>query len=246
MSRQPTLGKSIILSIGLVAMLVAIMLYFDTDKQLIPMLQWLDSQGVWALLWFVLIMALVVLLMLPGVLFTFGAGFVFGVLPGTISVVVGTTLGATLAFLIARYFFGAQARDFILSNNRLKLINTRAASDGFRIVLLTRLLPFFPSKLSNYIFGLTQVSLRDFLYASALGFVPFSLHNVYLGSIAADIATLGSRSTERTLLEWGLYGIGFLLTITVVLAVNRQANRLLAKGLKQQGIKLSEINTTDK
>jgi len=212
-------------------MLLAVMLYFDTDEQVLQLLQWLDTQGLSALLWFVLIMALVVVLLVPGVLFTTGAGFVFGVLQGTAAVILGTTLGAALAFLIARYMFGARTRRFILSNRWLNVINKGLSSHGFRVVLLTRLVPFFPGKLSNYIFGISQVSLRDFVCASFLGFIPFSLHNVYLGSIAADIVTLGSRSTERTPLEWGLYGAGFVLSIIVVLYLNRVASRLLAEDL---------------
>jgi len=212
-------------------MLLAVMLYFDTDKQVLQLLQWLDTRGLSALLWFVLIMALVVVLLVPGVLFTTGAGFVFGVLQGTAVVVVGTTLGAALAFLIARYLFGARTRHFILSHRWLNVINRGLSSHGFRVVLLTRLVPFFPGKLSNYIFGISQVSLKDFVCASFLGFIPFSLHNVYLGSIAADIATLGSRNTERTPLEWGLYGAGFVLSIIVVLYLNRVASRLLAEDL---------------
>jgi uncharacterized membrane protein YdjX (TVP38/TMEM64 family) len=212
-------------------MLLAVMLYFDANKQVLQLLQWLDTQGLSALLWFVLIMALVVVLLVPGVLFTTGAGFVFGVLQGTAAVILGTTLGAALAFLIARYMFGARTRRFILSNRWLNVINKGLSSHGFRVVLLTRLVPFFPGKLSNYIFGISQVSLRDFVCASFLGFIPFSLHNVYLGSIAADIATLGSRNTERTPLEWGLYGAGFVLSIMVVLYLNRIASRLLAEDL---------------
>jgi uncharacterized membrane protein YdjX (TVP38/TMEM64 family) len=214
-----------------VAVLLAVMLYFDTDKQVLQLLQWLETQGLSALLWFVLIMALVVVLLVPGVLFTTGAGFVFGVLQGTAAVILGTTLGAALAFLIARYLFGASTRRFILSNRWLNVINRGLSSHGFRVVLLTRLVPFFPGKLSNYIFGISKVSLRDFVCASFLGFIPFSLHNVYLGSIAADIATLGSRNTERTPLEWGLYGTGFVLSIIVVLYLNRVASRLLAEDL---------------
>jgi len=215
-------------------MLLAVMLYFDTDKQVLQLLQWLDTRGLSALLWFVLIMAVVVVLLVPGVLFTTGAGFVFGVLQGTAVVILGTTLGAALAFLIARYFFGARTRRFILSNRWLNVINRGLSSHGFRVVLLTRLVPFFPGKLSNYIFGISQVSLRDFVCASFLGFIPFSLHNVYLGSIAADIATLGSRNTERTPLEWGLYGAGFVVSIIVVLYLNRVASRLLAEDLSSE------------
>jgi len=210
---------------------VATLVYFDTDKQVLQLLHWMETRGVWALLWFVLILALVVVLLLPGVLFTTGAGFVFGVAQGTAAVVVGTTLGATLAFLMARYLAGAGARRFMLSNRWLNVINRGVGSHGFRVVLLTRLVPFFPGKLSNYIFGLSDVSLRNFVFASLLGFVPFSLHNVYLGSIAADVATLTSRNTERTPLEWGLYGVGFVASAVLVLYLNRLASRMLAREL---------------
>ena len=210
---------------------MATLVYFDTDKQVLQLLHWMETRGVWALLWFVLILALVVVLLLPGVLFTTGAGFVFGVAQGTAAVVVGTTLGATLAFLMARYLAGAGARRFMLSNRWLNVINRGVGSHGFRVVLLTRLVPFFPGKLSNYIFGLSDVSLRNFVFASLLGFVPFSLHNVYLGSIAADVATLTSRNTERTPLEWGLYGVGFVASAVLVLYLNRLASRMLAREL---------------
>lgn len=217
------------------AALLAVLLYFDTEQHVLRLLQWLETLGWPALVWFALIMALVVVLLLPGVLFTTGAGFVFGLLQGTVVVVVGTSLGATLAFLIARHLLGARARRFILSKPWLHVLNRGLGSRGFRVVLLTRLVPFFPGKVSNYIFGVTQVPLRDFVCASALGFIPFSLHNVYLGSIAADIATLGSRNAERTPLEWSVYGVGFILTVGAVLYLNRLASRLLAEDLGSGG-----------
>jgi uncharacterized membrane protein YdjX (TVP38/TMEM64 family) len=231
MRQYLTPTKGIILGIIAVAALLTLTVYFDTNQQVLHLLKWLEKQGFSALLWFVLIMALVVLSMVPGVLFTMGAGFVFGVTEGTVTVVLGTTLGATLAFLIARYFFGHGTRQYILSNRWLSVINTGVGVRGFRVVLLTRLVPFFPGKAANYFFGLTQVSLRDYVCASMLGFIPFSLHNVYLGSIAADIATMGSRNTERTPLEWTLYGAGFLVSIGIVLYLGRFASRLLTADL---------------
>lgn len=231
MALQLTPTKGILIGIGFMAVLLATLVLFDTDEQVLQLLQWLETQGLVALLWFVLIMALVVVLLLPGVLFTTGAGFVFGVVEGTVAVVLGTTLGAALAFLLARYFVGESVRRYVMSKPWLSVINRGLGSKGFRVVLLTRLVPFFPGKLSNYVFGLSEVSLRDYVLASLLGFIPFSLHNVYLGSIAADIATLGNRNTERTPLEWTFYGVGFVVSIAIVLYLNRLASRLLAQEL---------------
>ncbi|MFP5344728.1 MAG: VTT domain-containing protein, partial [Gammaproteobacteria bacterium] len=193
----------------------------------------LDAQGAWGPLLFILVMTLVVVLVLPGVMFTTGAGFVFGVMEGTVYVVLGTTLGATLAFLLARHVFGARTARFILSHARLKLVSEELTPQGWKIVLLTRLVPFFPFKLSNYFFGLTRFSLRGFVSGSFAGVIPFSLHNVYLGSIAADIATLGARSGERTPLEWGLYGAGFLAAVAAVIILSHLARRALAKYTEQ-------------
>lgn len=232
-----SLPRSIAIGVLFMAAVLAVLIHYDAHEQVLRLLQWLDAQGAWALLLFTLVMALVVVLLLPGVMFTIGAGFVFGVVQGTICVVLGTTLGAVVAFLIARHLFGARARRFILSHARLTLVSEELTPQGWKIVLLTRLVPFFPFKLSNYFFGLTRFSLRDFVFGTMLGIIPFSLHNVYLGSITADIATLGARNSDRTPLEWALYGAGFLATITVVVYLNRLARRALAKytGDTEQG-----------
>lgn len=225
--QSPLLG--IAGSILFVAAILAVLIHFDAHEKVLALLRWFDAQGAWAPLLFMLIMAAVVVLLLPGVLFTLGAGFVFGVVEGSIYVVVGTTLGATLAFLIARYGFGQRARDFVLARARLRLVSEELTPHGWKIVLLTRLIPFFPSKIFNYFFGLTAFSLRGYVAGSFVGFIPFSVHNVYLGSIAADLSTLGARNAGRSPFEWGLYGAGFVATVITVLYLNRLARRALAR-----------------
>ncbi len=216
-------------SILIVAALLALLLHFGAHEQVLQLLTWFDAQGALAPLLFVLLMAAVVVLVLPGVLFTTGAGFVFGVVEGSIYVVTGTTLGATLAFLIARYLFGQRARQFVMARAKLQLVSDELAPNGWKIVMLTRLIPFFPGKISNYFFGLTAFSLRGYIGGSLLGFIPFSINNVYLGSIAADLSTLGQRNLERTPLEWALYGAGFVAIVIAVIYLNRLARRALAR-----------------
>jgi len=220
---------SVAAGILFVAALLAVLIYFDAHEQVLRLLWWFDAQGAWAPLLFILIMATVVVLVLPGVLFTAGAGFVFGVVEGSIVVVLGTTLGAALAFLIARYLFGQRARSFVMARAKLQLVSEELTPQGWKIVLLTRLIPFFPSKISNYFFGLTPFSLPGFVGGSLLGFIPYSVHNVYLGSIAADITTLGVRNLDRTPLEWTLYGVGFIATAAAVVYLNRLARRALSR-----------------
>lgn len=219
---------SILAGILFVACLVSLLLYLDAREQVILLLHWVDAQGLWAPLLFIAIMAAVVVLLLPGIFFTMGAGFVFGVVQGTLYVIAGTTLGATLSFLVGRHLLGAQAARYLLTSPRLSLIGSAFTRQGWKVVLLTRLIPFFPFKLSNYFFGMTRFSLPDFIVGTVLGIVPFSLNNVYLGSIAADIATLGLREAERTPVEWAVYGLGFVAAMASLLYFNRLARTALA------------------
>ncbi|MEP4545729.1 MAG: VTT domain-containing protein [Saccharospirillum sp.] len=227
---SPLLG--LIASVVFVTLLLAILLYFDVHYYIIDLLHWVDAQGIWGPVLLILLMALVVVLVLPGVLLTTGAGFVFGVVEGSVYIVLGTTLGAFIAFMIARYLFGPYAVDFVRRRNRLRLINEEMSANGWKIVLLTRLIPFFPGKLSNYFFGLTRFSWQGYLFGSLIGFIPFSVHNVYLGSIAADVTTLGLRNTERTGFEWILYGGGFVMTVIIVFYLNRLARQALSQYTK--------------
>jgi uncharacterized membrane protein YdjX (TVP38/TMEM64 family) len=216
-------------SLLFVAAVLALLVYFDVHQYVLQMLQWFKQQGPWAPLLFMLIMAAVVVLLLPGALFTIGAGFVFGVIPGSVYVVLGTTAGAVVAFLLARYCFGQRARAFIRARAKLQLVNNELTPNGWKIVLLTRLIPFFPGKLSNYFFGLTQFSLRGYLLGSLVGFIPFSVHNVYLGSLIADIANFDLTSRQRSAAEWGLYGAGLVAAVAVIVYLNRLASRALAR-----------------
>lgn len=224
---SPVVG--ILASIAFVGGILVILYSLGIHEQVVVMLQWFEAQGAWAALLFVLLMTITVVALLPGFLFTTGAGFVFGVVEGTIYVVTGTVLGASLAFLIARHLFGDRAKEFVMARARLRLMSDELTPNGWKIVLLTRLIPFFPGKLSNYFFGLTRFSFRGFVGASAVGFIPFSLHNVYLGSIAADLTVLGVRETGRSPLEWAIYGAGFAATVLAVVYLNFLARRALAR-----------------
>lgn len=223
----PLLG--ILSSIAFVCAILGVLVYFDVHEQLVVLLQWVEEQGPWAAVLFILLMASVVVFLLPGIFLTTGAGFVFGVFEGTVYVVLGTTLGAGVAFLAARHLFGARAREFVLRHNKLNIVSDEMASRAFIVVLLTRLIPFFPSKLSNYFFGLTRFPFGAFMLGSLFGFIPFSLHNVYLGSIAGDLASLMRGDIQRSNLEWALYGGGFIVTVGAIVYFNRLAQRALGR-----------------
>lgn len=218
-----------------VGLILVVLVYFDLHEQLVELLEWIDAQGAMTGLYFILLMAAVVVLLLPGIFLTTGAGFVFGVFEGTVLVVAGTVIGASLAFLIARHLFGERASRFIVSHSNLQVVSDEMARHDLKVVMLTRLIPFFPGKISNYFFGLTKFTFKGFVLGSLIGFIPFSLHNVYLGSITADLASLSRGEVERSPLQWALYGLGFVATIVALLYFNNLARRALAAYLLESG-----------
>jgi uncharacterized membrane protein YdjX (TVP38/TMEM64 family) len=229
--RQP--GRSLlwttVISLLLLTLLLFVLFSTGAEHQVRELLNWIEARHHWAPLLFILCMAAAVVLVLPGIFLTLGAGFLFGLTLGTLVVLAGTLTGAVLAFLLARYWLGASLRQRLLTQSRLAIVSQNLSRRGWKMVLMIRLIPFFPGKLSNYALGLTGITLRDYVAGSAIGFVPFTLHNVYLGSLAADIATLGSRQSERTPLEWGLYLLGFLAVLVSLFWFNRLARQTLAQ-----------------
>lgn len=160
---------------------------------------------------------------------TLGSGVLFGVVGGSICVSIGSVLGASCAFLIGRYLTRDWVSKQIEGNQKFKAIDLAVAQEGWKIVLLTRLSPIFPFNLLNYAFGVTQVSFKDYFFASWIGMIPGTIMYVYIGSLAGSLAALGSQGRSRTAAEWALYGIGLLATIALTVYVTRIAKKALDK-----------------
>ncbi len=202
-------------------------LSYDLQDTLRRALAWIRDLGVIGPLVFAGIYVIAAVALVPGSVLTLGAGVIFGILKGTIVVAVSATLGATAAFLVGRYL----ARDWVVSrfekSEKFQAIDKGVAEQGWKIVGLTRLSPVFPFNLLNYAFGITRVSLRDYVLASFFGMLPATLMYVYVGSLAGDLATLGTADRSRTSGELALYGVGLVATILVTLYITRIARDAL-------------------
>jgi len=198
---------------------------FHVQDRLKQALDWVGQLGPWGAIIFIAIYVVATVLFIPGSVLTLGAGAVFGVMWGSIYVSIGSTLGATCAFLVGRYLARNAIARKIEGNERFVAIDKAVANEGWKIVGLTRLSPVFPFTLLNYAFGLTQVKLGHFILASWIGMMPGTVMYVYLGSLAK--AASGERT--RTTGEWVLYGVGLLATLLVTIFVTRIAKKALAR-----------------
>jgi uncharacterized membrane protein YdjX (TVP38/TMEM64 family) len=204
------------------ALLIGLMLRFGAREHVLHLMEWLRGIGPWGPVLFMLIEIVVVIFLLPGILFTMGAGFLFGPVLGTVYVVAGHTVGGALAFLAARTFLGRRTAEFLKKRPEILHLDQYLSKKGWKTILLTRMVPFFPFKLSNYCFGVMSFTLRDFVIGSALGMIPIAATNVYAGSLAADLATI--TSAERGPLEWALYGLGLAALLVLVIFLGKAAH----------------------
>ena len=145
---------------------------------------WAQSAGPAAPALFVLIAAVSTCVMFPGQVTATAAGVLFGVAGGISLMLAAATLGAVLAFLLARGVGAAPIG---------RLLGPRAAhwrgwiaERGFSAVLTARLLPGTPASILNYAAGLTAMPLRAFAAAVALGALPKTVAYVALGGALSD------------------------------------------------------------
>lgn len=231
---QKPIGKflKVIIGVILVTVIIIVAKYFNLQSGLMQALDWIDSLGSWGVAAFIILYILATVFFIPGSLLTLGAGVLFGVVGGSICVSLASTVGATCAFLVGRYWARGWVAQQITGNQTFEAIDEAVAQEGWKIVGLARLSPIFPFNLLNYAFGITQVSLRDYFWASWIGMMPGTVMYVYIGSLLGDLATLGTER-DRSAVEWMLYGAGLLATIAVVVYVTKIAKQILERKIPQ-------------
>src|SRR5690242_6708551 len=198
--------------------------FFHLQSLLKQAVEWVGKFGPWGPVLFIRLYGVATVLFIPGSALTLGAGALFGVVWGSVYVSIGSTLGATAAFLVGRYFARDAIARKIEGNARFAAIDKAVANEGWKIVGLTRLSPVFPFTLLNYAFGLTKVKLSHYVLASWLGMMPGTAMYVYVGSLAKAAASGHTRSTG----EWVFYGVGLLATVVVTIFVTHIAKKALA------------------
>lgn len=207
-----------------VAGLIMTIRYVPVQDLVQQALREIAKLGPWGPVLFVVVYIAATVLFIPGSLLTLGAGAVFGVGWGSVYVSLASTLGATAAFYVGRYF----ARDLVVrkieGNPKFDAIDRAVAEEGWKIVGLTRLSPVFPFTLLNYAFGLTRVKAGHYIVASWIGMMPATVMYVYLGSLAKAAAY----GQTRTPGERVLYAVGLLATVAVTITIARAAKKALA------------------
>jgi len=154
-------------------------------------------------------------LSIPGAtVLTLAAGAIFGLFYGTIIASVASTLGATLAFLGARYLFRESAeRKF---RERMSSINQGLQKEGSFYLFTLRLIPVFPFFLVNLVMGLTNFSVLRFFFVSQIGMLAGTLVYVNAGTEISKIESLKGILSPGLLLSFSLLGVMPLISKWIV------------------------------
>ncbi|MEC9352411.1 MAG: TVP38/TMEM64 family protein [Planctomycetota bacterium] len=180
----------------------------------------IGGMGPWAPAIYILVYIAATLLMIPGSLLTPIAGFSFGLVKGTNNVSIGSTAGAALAFLLARYLARRRISRSLEQHRYLAAIDKALEQGSWKTVALMRLSPAIPFNLQNYLWGLTPVRFSTYLLASWISMLPGTFLYVYLGFIPR-------KATGMEPLEWILLGGGLVATLVAIIYITRLARRAL-------------------
>ena len=203
-SVRPVLFLVVIISLLVIAKV------FGLGEKLGDLRDWIGTMGSLGPLVFIVIYVVAVVAAIPGSALTVAAGALFGSVFGVIWVSIASTLGASLAFLIARYFARDAIVKWLSKNEKFRRLDQLTEDHGAIIVALTRLVPIFPFNLLNYGFGLTRVRFWTYVSWSWLCMLPGTILYV----VGADAVTKGLTRGE---VPWVL--VGALVGIAVVLFV---------------------------
>ncbi|MDP6805876.1 MAG: TVP38/TMEM64 family protein [Rhodospirillales bacterium] len=205
---RPAAFARIALGLGLAAAIVwAVVARESFDADAIE--AWLQGLGLWAPAAFVSLWALWAVVFLPGALLGLAGGALFGPFWGTLWNLSGATLGASLAFLAARFV----ASDWVArkAGGRLKQLLQGVEAEGWRFVAFVRLVPLFPFNLLNYALGLTRIRVVAYVATTVVCMLPGTIAYTYLGYAGREVFAGGEALIQKSLLALGLLAaIAFL------------------------------------
>ena len=152
------------------------------------------------------------------------AGAVFGLLLGSVLVIFAATIGATIAFWLARYLLGNTIQERYA--DKLKTINAGVKKDGAFYLLTLRLLPIFPFFVINVLMGLTPIRTITYVVTSFFGMLAGTIIYVNVGT---QLAKLDSLSGILTPTIWGAFILLAIFPWIAKFVINKiQARRAYA------------------
>jgi uncharacterized membrane protein YdjX (TVP38/TMEM64 family) len=224
--------------IGRLVALIVIVITLFLAMKFLPVQEWLRNfnswvahMGVAGIFIFIGVYAVATVLLAPGSILTIGAGFAFGLWKGFLAVSAGSTLGAALAFLVARFIARDRVEAIAKGNDKFRRIDNAIGKQGAELIFLLRLSPVIPFNISNYLYGLTSVKFWPYVLVSWIGMIPGTFLYVYIGtaSQAAVSAAASGQAVKHGWQYWALTSVGLAATVIVTIWITKIARNALRR-----------------
>jgi 6-phosphogluconolactonase len=213
--------KPVILIIAVV-ILINLARYLGLGEKLGELQGWIKGLGMLGPIVFLFIYAAATTALIPGSAMTIMAGSIFGSAAGIIIVSAASTFGASLSFLIARYFARNSVVEWLGENEKFKSLDELTEKHGAIIVAITRLVPLFPFTLLNYGFGLTKVPFKIYVFWSWLCMLPGTVMYVVGSDVVSKTITSGR-------VPWILIGVFAFIVVLLAFLVKIAGRTLRIK-----------------
>lgn len=181
---------------------------------------WIVGFGVVAPLVFIAIYAVATAAFLPGTPLSLLAGLIFGPVFGAMWAVIGATIGATLSFLVGRYAARGLVEGWTASNERVRRLDEGVERHGWRMLLLTRLVPVFPFNLQNYAYGLTRIGLGTYVLLTTVCIIPGAAVYTFAGGSLAS----ARQDPTKTFIYLGVAAV-FFVALSLIPGLIRRRSR---------------------
>jgi len=189
------MSKGKLILIAGIAVAAAVLLYLGPEKylnlefiksQLDQLVDYRRQNPLTAVLIFAAVYIAVTAASIPGALvLTLLGGAIFGFLIGTVVVLISATIGATIAFLVARYLFDDLVRNKM--GEKVAGIRESFRREGALYLFSMRLVPVIPFFAINLLMGLTSISTASFFFASLVGMAPGTMVFINAGTQLAQL-----------------------------------------------------------
>ncbi len=218
-----------------VAVVAVLLVAFVLLVRALPVADWLEQfkgwvQGVGPIgyVLYVLVYIACCVLLVPALALTLGAGAIFGFAGGAIVNLIGATLGASAAFLLARTVLRHRVERMTAGSAKFAALDRAITREGTKIMWLVRVSGFPPFTWVNYAFGLTGIHITPFLVTTFFGIIPGTIAFTYAG--AAGAAAL-SGNGNRVLL---------IVTAAGAILVSALVARIATQAIRRAGVETVE------
>jgi uncharacterized membrane protein YdjX (TVP38/TMEM64 family) len=211
--------RKLVLFAAIVLSMIVLARTFGLGERLQELRDWIAAMGPLGMAVYVGLYIVAVVAAVPGLPISIAGAAIFGAFKGVVLVSIGSTLGASLAFLTARYLARDAVGRWLSGNEKFQRLDRLTEKHGAVIVAVTRLVPLFPFNLLNYGFGLTRVSFWTYLFWSWLCMLPGTI--VYL--VGTDAVIRAATTGE---VPWIIVGVFVAALAAVILAVRFAKKRL--------------------